>query len=135
MVWITAPTMLAGWLSEISQMLYVDRVGKIKLCITFALMVFVASCSSDEQADYTEVTEREFLAACTDPLNDDRIIADLCECVFDRIQTEVNYEDFVRDDKTVISANSTNSTIGTANTIPEVYAEFVADCVIEEAEL
>ncbi len=67
------------------------------------------------------------MAACSVPVDDSRLISDICQCVFDRTQEEIPFGRFTAID-TQLKENPERLLSNEINAI-------IAECVIDEAEL
>lgn len=89
-------------------------------------MVLVG-CSDPVQTDYTAQQTENFFAACTVPVEDSILQARLCQCVFERVQTEIPYERFAEIDAELV--------LDPLAELPTELNVIIAGCVIEEADL
>lgn len=95
-----------------------------------ALIVVVlgsSACGDEAPTDYAEQNRKDFLAACADPLTDDLLDIELCQCVFDAIQAEIDFARFTEIEQTLVDNPRAK--------LPADVVELVADCVIELGEL
>ena len=92
----------------------------------------VAGCGGEPDAtDFTIANRRAFLAACTGagtgPPSDDRLVRDICECTYDEIEANLDYDDLVGiEDSLVIDGLAP---------LPDSIAGFMADCFVAEADI
>lgn len=85
------------------------------------------ACSEDAQTDFNAENESGFMAACTQPVEDSRLVAGICQCVFEQIDAEIVFSEFQATDAELTETPSLE--------LPEQITDFIAECVIEEAEL
>lgn len=90
-------------------------------------LVGLGACSEEEPEDFTADTRSAFLAACTEPLADSRLISAICGCVFEESQGALSFERFEAIDSELVLDPEAD--------LPDEVAEIVARCFIEEAEL
>lgn len=124
-----------------------DRV--IALAAVGLVAMALAACSDEIPTDYTADHREAFLAACSRPLDDPRLLSDVCGCVYDRIEDEVPFDEFQRIDarlagitsETAAVATDTSAVeaevipLATGNELPVEIARLVADCFTLEADL
>lgn len=77
--------------------------------------------------DFATTNEEGFLTACAQPIDDPRLVSDVCRCVYDRIEDETSYDDFA----TMDLALSTNPTAA----LPDELVEAISDCFAAESGL
>lgn len=102
------------------------------------LALLVAACAEDEPEEFTADTETGFLAACTEPLEDSRLISAVCACVFDETQAQLSFQRFrAIDDELIARADGEGdgSDGADADELPDDLAEIIAACIITEYEL
>ncbi len=111
------------------------------------LAVGAAGCSNDlEPTDYAVENRTGFLTACARPLDDPRLLNDVCACAYDRIEAELRFEEFVDLDTELLTASqATTSDTATSDAraqpgtetdgLPEEIVQLIADCFVEEAGL
>ncbi len=87
----------------------------------------LVGCSEEEPEDFTADTRSAFLAACTEPLADSRLISAICGCVFEESQGALSFDRFEAIDADLVLDPEAD--------LPDEVAEIVARCVIEETEL
>ena len=88
----------------------------------------LASCASDTDAtDYSAENREAFLAACTTPGEDQRMIRDVCECTYERIEANMAFADFVQMEESL--------QVDALAPLPDPVAEFMAECFVEEVDL
>lgn len=110
--------------------------------------VCLTACSEEVPTDYTAAHRDAFLAACSRPLDDPRLLSDVCACVYDRIEDELPFAEFQRIDERLAGtpaatagvATDTSSadrevTPSTVEELPVEIARLVADCFTLEADL
>lgn len=105
---------------------------------SIALVLLAASCGGEAQTDYSAENAAEFFAACTEPLEDTRLVTRICDCVFAEIQVEIPYSRFVELEEELIAATAAEAEVEGAEVevpLPPDLAELVARCVSEEADL
>jgi hypothetical protein len=111
------------------------RIGQVLSRPTVTLLAVVAvvlfGCSAEEPTDYTSAHRDAFLAACSSPLEDPRLLSDVCVCVYDRLESEVSFPRFVAISEALAAAESS---VDPAS-MPDELADAVADCMISEADL
>lgn len=124
-----------------------DRV--VALATVGLVAVALAGCSDEIPTDYTAEHREAFLAACSRPLDDPRLLSDVCGCVYDRIEDEVPFDEFQRLDArlagipTETAAVATDTSVAdaevissaTGNELPVDVARLIADCFTLEADL
>jgi hypothetical protein len=103
-------------------------MGRLRSATVVAvLLVAVLGLSGcgEEQAD-VDFTE-DFLTACSDPLDDPRLVGDICQCVFERSQRAFGIERWQAiDEEMKVDADAG---------LPDELVELLADCIIEEGDL
>ena len=111
------------------------------------LALGLAACSEEVVTDYSAVHRDAFLDACSRPLDDPRLLSDVCVCVYDRIEDEVPFDEFEQMSErlagsTAAAASTTTNTSGEADVeqaadadLPDDIAIMVADCFTAEADL
>lgn len=128
-----------------------DRLAtRMVVIVAFGLGMFgPTACSEEIPTDYTAAHREAFLAACSRPLDDPRLLSDVCGCVYDRIEDEMPFDEFQRMSEglagtpavtagvaTGTSADEAEVTSSTAGgQLPVEIARLVADCFTLEAEL
>ena len=100
------------------------RVGAI---VVGLLTVVLGACSEPIQTEYTAQESENFFAACTVPVEDSILQGRLCQCVFERAQTQITYERFAEIDAALVADPLAD--------LPPELTEIVAQCVIDEADL
>ncbi len=106
------------------------------------------ACSEDVPTDYTAAHREAFLAACSRPIDDPRLLSDICGCVYDRMEGEMPFDEFQRiserlattpaataDVETDTSAESEAAPLIAGAGLPDDIARLVADCFTLEADL
>lgn len=83
----------------------------------------VACGEEQAEVDFTE----DFLTACSDPLEDARLVGDICQCVFERSQRTIDIERWQTLDEE-LKANPDQG-------LPPELVELLADCIVDEGEL
>lgn len=99
----------------------------VVVVVVAALGLFAAGCSEDAQTDFNDENQDGFMAACTEPVEDSRLVAGICQCVFEQIQLQGDFAEFEAIDAELIETPSLE--------LPQQITDFIAQCVIEEAEL
>ena len=106
------------------------------------MLIGLAACSEEVPTDYTVAHREAFLAACSRPLDDPRLLSDVCGCVYDRIEDEIPFAEFERMSEqlagTAAVAATSTSIAGVEETkppLPSGIAALVADCFTAEADL
>ncbi len=106
------------------------------------LLLIGSACSEEVPTNYTAAHREAFLAACSRPLDDPRLLSDVCGCVYDRIEDEVPFDEFQQMSERLAgaAASSTSTTVATASSavvdpLPDDIAHLVADCFETEADL
>lgn len=87
----------------------------------------VSACAPEPQTEYSQQTEDNFFAACTDPVNDSILHTRLCQCVYQRMRVVVPYGRLVVLDEEMVADPELRLQ-------PEL-VELIADCVIQEGDL
>ena len=93
--------------------------------------LFLFGCSEEVATDYSSAHRDAFLAACSSPLEDPRLLVDVCDCVYDYLESEVSFPRFVAISEALVAVDGV---VGQAS-MPDELADAVADCVISEADL
>jgi hypothetical protein len=93
------------------------------------VLLSVAGCTDDagDAAGYRVTNREAFVAACTDPAVDDRVVRDVCECTYDRIEESLPYEQFVELEESL--------RIDSLIPLPDEVSDLVAECFLTEADL
>lgn len=96
-------------------------------------------CADDEvPTDYTSANRNAFLTACSRPIDDPRLLSGVCDCVYDRLEFEMPFDDFVALDEALtppeIEGDEAVQTVPPV-TLPEEITAIVAECFVEEADL
>lgn len=127
-----------------------ERVTRwVVVVIALGLSAFgLAACSDDIPTDYTAAHREAFLDACSRPLDDPRLLSDICGCVYDRVEDEMPFHEFQRIDERLATTPATAAGVeadtgaatGAAPSIvteglPDEVARLVADCFMLEADL
>ncbi len=87
----------------------------------------LSACAEDEPTGFTADNRSGFLAACTQPLEDTRLVSAICQCVFDETQVKIPFSRFATTDATLQELPE--------RPLPPEITGIIADCVIEEADL
>lgn len=93
--------------------------------------VALLACSEEVATDYTSAHRDAFLTACASPLEDPRLLGDVCVCVYDRLESEISFTRFLAISETFAIGDGA---LGPAP-MPDELTEAVADCVVSEADL
>ncbi|MEM7323021.1 MAG: hypothetical protein AAF531_08045 [Actinomycetota bacterium] len=91
------------------------------------IAVLLVGCSEEDPTGFTVDNETGFLAACTAPLEDDRLVSDICQCVIQRTEAEIEFSRFSAIDADLLEAPD--------GELPQEITDIVAECVIEEGDL
>ena len=109
-------------------------IGWVASTVALGCLAFVglAGCGEEAPADYTAAHREAFLAACSSPLDDPRLLSDICVCVYDRLESEVSFTRFqaISDSLAILDAETTDPP-----DMPDEVADAVADCFLSEADL
>ena len=90
--------------------------------------LLIAACGSDtDQTNYNAANRDAFLAACTDSSLDDRLVRNVCECVYEQIESNMEFEE--------LEALEGSLQLDALRSLPDDVAEYVAECFVAEAEL
>jgi len=109
-----------------------SRVLPPPAAMLFAIAaLFLFGCSEEVATDYSSAHRDAFLAACSSPLEDPRLLVDVCVCVYDHLESEVSFPRFVAISEALVAVDGV---VGQAS-MPDELADAVADCVISEADL
>ena len=112
-------------------------VAGLSLGVSAGLLA--SACAEEEPQDFTVDTRTGFLAACTQPLEDSRLISAICQCVFDETQGQLSFERFQAIDAELVAqaeaAEEAETTPQFAPRLPDDLADIIADCVVAETEL
>lgn len=97
--------------------------------VLLAVVFSVVGCGSDIDAseEYGDDNREAFLASCTAPGDDDRVVRDVCECTYERIEAELAYAEFV--------ALEESLRLDALAPLPEPVAALMAECFTEVADL
>ena len=127
-----------------------DRVATRIAVVAIAgvALAGLVGCSEDVPTDYAAAHREAFLAACSRPLEDPRLLSDICGCVYDRIEDEVPFDRFQQVSERLSATPSSNvatdpDTTGESGAAPSVAAaplpdeitRLIADCFTVEADL
>ncbi len=127
------------------------RAPAFRLGLISVGALVVSGCGGDlEPTDYAVENRTGFLTACARPLDDPRLLNDVCACAYDRIEAELRFDEFVELDADLLelteTASSETESSGTALSgatvtgdevqgLPEEIVQIIADCFVEEAGL
>lgn len=87
----------------------------------------LAACAEEEPTEFGEDNRDGFAAACSQPLEDSRLVSDICQCVFDETTSNIVFSEF--------AALDTRLTENAELSLPIEVTDIIADCVLEEADL
>ncbi len=82
---------------------------------------------SEEVTDYQDENRDAFLSACVNPVEDNLIDVELCQCVYDELESELTFEEFAVLEQTLVDHPE--------RPLPSAVVDVVAACVIRAAEL
>lgn len=111
------------------------------------LLFGLTACSEELPTDYTAAHREAFLAACSRPVDDPRLLSDVCVCVYDRIEDQVAFNEFLRMSERLAgsvasttapapdSADETGEVSAVVEDLPDDITRMVADCFTTEADL
>ncbi len=116
-------------------MRFVGRRGGVGAALLATLALVAAACAEDEPEDFTADNRTAFLTACAQPLEDDRLISEICECVFDETQGQLGFERFREIDGELLVQADDEAETELEPRLPDDLAEIIAACVVTEAEL
>ena len=105
----------------------VRRTRSTLVGVGLTATMLLAGCAEEEPEDFTADTRTAFLAACTEPLADSRLISAICGCIFEETQVQLSFERFEAIDSELV--------LDPEATLPDDIAGIVARCIIDEAEL
>jgi hypothetical protein len=108
------------------------RDGRSRLAMTatglLTGLLGLGACGSDvEGDDYSGANRDAFVAACTSSEVDDRLIRDVCECTWDRIEGSLPYPRFAEIEEAL--------RLDTLAPLPDEVTDLIAECFLSEAEL
>lgn len=107
--------------------------------VSVAAIIVLAGCGESEPpTDYTSANRNAFLAACSRPLDDPRLLSEVCDCVYDRLELEMPFDEFVELSEALIPPETEVDGAAPSAppaTVPEEVTAIVADCFVEEADL
>ncbi len=96
--------------------------------LILAVTLGVSACgSTDDATEYSDENREAFLAACTTPGEDQRMIRDVCECTYEEIEANMAFADFVRMEESLA--------VDALAPLPDSVAAFMAECFVEEVDL
>jgi len=108
------------------------RIKQTTATLVVAAITFgLAACGEEEPANYTSAHRDAFLSACSRPLDDPRLLSDICVCVYDRLESEIPFARFVEISESLVVAEGDVGPVA----LPEPVAEIIADCFLVEADL
>jgi hypothetical protein len=91
------------------------------------MAVAVSGCGEDPPEDYTQEIGDAFFRACVEPLEDDLLHLELCQCVFDASQRAIPYAEFVRIESRLRDQPTAS--------LPPRLVVLIAECVVDVADL
>ncbi len=92
------------------------RTRMLLTVVGLGLVLILSGCSEEEPTDYTSAHREAFLAACSRPLDDPRLLSDVCGCVYDRVEDEIRFDDFQQMSERLAVSTSGTVAGGTAST-------------------
>ena len=96
--------------------------------IAVAIALVATGCGSNIDAtEYTAENREAFLAACTLPGEDPRLVRDVCECTYGQIEANMAFSDFVAMEESLL--------LDALEPLPDSVAGYMADCFIEVVDL
>ena len=106
--------------------------GAVSRWVTTAAIAAIAwsapGCGPDVDAtDYGAENRAAFLAACTIPGEDPRLVRDVCECTYERIEADMAFDDFVSMEESLL--------LDALAPLPESVAGYMADCFVDVVDL
>lgn len=108
------------------------RPATRRLTLRFTLVVAglvlgFAGCAPEAQTEYSQDTNVNFFAGCSDPETDSALRVELCQCIYQRIQLQIPYEKLdVLDDELVADPEFR---------LQSEFVTVIADCVIRTGDL
>ena len=101
-----------------------QRFGFVVVVLAAGILT---ACADETPTEFTDDNRSGFLAACSQPLEDTRLVNQICQCVFDETQSAIPFAEFSEIDAALIENPESN--------LPLEINQIIADCVVEEAEL
>lgn len=106
----------------------VGRAGLRALAVSLSLAVLASGCGSDvDDTEYSETNREAFLVACTDVGQDTRLVRDICECTYDKIEIDLDFDELVDTEESL--------RLDALRPLPDPIAGFMADCFLAEVDL
>ncbi len=105
-------------------------IGRLPLPVAGILVasgLLAAACTEEVPTDFNADTRTGFMAACSRPLDDPRLISGICQCVFDETQVEITFDEFVAADQRLVADQE--------QPLSDELNEIIADCIVEEGDL
>ncbi len=102
----------------------VARLGPIVAVVAALTLV---ACAEEEPTEFTDDNRSGFLAACSQPLDDSRLVNQICQCVFDETQSAIPFAEFSEIDAALIENPD--------SALPAEITQIISDCVVEEADI
>lgn len=107
--------------------------------VSMAALFLLAGCGEEAiPTNYTASNRDAFLTACSQPLDDPRLLTEVCGCVYDRLEDELSFDEFVdlNQDLTIPETEEGDDAAPSISTVlPDEVNAIVADCFVEEADL
>lgn len=105
----------------------VARTLKLRLLgLLGASLVLLSACAPEEQTEYTQDTNTNFFAACSDAVTDSQVQVELCQCIYTRLEVTIPYQKLkVLDEELVADPELALQ--------PE-FVEIVANCIVTSLE-
>lgn len=98
------------------------------LTVLGLVVVLVVGCGSDvANTGYSEENRDAFLAACRQSGTDPALVADLCECTWERIQETYRLDE--------LASLEASLELDSLAPLPEPVALAMAECFVAEADL
>lgn len=127
MIFDRAVGLRSGAMGQLLTMLR-SGFGSARVVVFVAVAaVALAACGEEPPSDFSPTNRADFMAACSEPLEDGPLVTSVCQCVFERSQDEIVFADFV-DIEAALRADP-------AVPLPIELTDLVAECFIEAAEL
>ncbi len=105
------------------------RLLRLALALIALVGLAAASCGDEVATDYTSAHRDAFLAACSSPLDDPRLLSDICVCVYDRLEDEISFSRFEAISESLVTVD------GSEPPLPDEVVDAIADCFVSEADL
>ncbi|MEM7341630.1 MAG: hypothetical protein AAF467_23485 [Actinomycetota bacterium] len=96
--------------------------------LAVAALVLLGACGSDPAPTAYSAENREaFIAACTDNAGDSRVVRDVCECTWDRIEANVALTDLTSIEESL--------RLDALTPLPDEVTTLLAECMVTESGL